>query len=157
MTDAVTVVTRGDKETSLRLEQFPKGLQARLVKRIGLLDAALSARIQAAAPYKTGLLRSEVTPRLYTEVDRVAGYVSVYAGQGAKKSEYAKAGALEYGANKVRQARTMARAKITNHFARSFELRAYRYMRGPFDAMRGEIDAAFGEELAAAIAEAGGS
>lgn len=152
----VTVVTRGDRETSLRFEKFPSKLTARLEQKIRELTELLDARVEAATPKKTGLLRTEITPKVYTgdSGDRVAGYVSVFAGGLAK--EYPKAATLEYGSNKTRKlaARLAAPTKrLEQRLSKRVHFEAFRYLRGPFEEMQPEIEAGLEETVAETVAE----
>jgi hypothetical protein len=152
----MTVVSRGERELELRLDSFPSRLQVKLEQRIRGLTEELQARIEAAAPVKTGLLRSEIKPSIYTGEgnNRVAGYVSVFAGD--RKGEYAKAATLEYGSTKARKisARlSSSRRAIERHISRAPHIQAFRYLRGPFEQMRSEIEAALEETVAEVAAE----
>jgi hypothetical protein len=150
----VYAATEGGLALNLRLDSFPANLQERLRQRVNALTEELQARVAAAAPFKTGLLRSEIVGNIYTGYnnDRVAGYVSVFAS--GRTSEYAKAATLEYGTNKTRRtaART-ARARLGQLISKRAEIQAYRYLRGPFEQMLPEIEAALGEEVSAAVDE----
>lgn len=150
------VVTRGEREISLRFDNFPSKLTAKLEQRIRGLTELLEERIEAATPKKTGLLRSEITPKVYLgdTGDRVAGYVSVFAGN--LTQEYAKAATLEYGSNKARKLsdRLMGpRKRLERRLSKPAHFEAFRYLRGPFEEMRPEIEAALDETVAEAAAE----
>jgi hypothetical protein len=148
------VVTRGDHEISLRFDQFPQELQGKLEERIRALTAELDARVEAATPVKTGLLRSEIKSNVYAAPTRVAGYVSVFAG--SLQSEYVKAATLEYGSNKVRQLRDRLNAghrRLEGRLSKAAHIEAFRYLRDPFEQMRPEIDAALEAVVAEAAAE----
>lgn len=153
----VNVVTRGDRETSLRFDRFPSKLTARLEEKIRELTELLDERIEAVTPKKTGLLRSEITPKVYTgdNGDRVAGYVSVFAASG-RTQEYAKAATLEYGSNKTRKlAARLARPtkRLEKRMAKRAHIEAFRYLRGPFEEMQPEIQAGLEETVAETVAE----
>ncbi len=155
---AVAVETRGAREITLRFDAFPAQIHAKLEERIGALTSALLERVQAATPVRTGRLRSEITSREFGDSEnRVAGYVSVFAP--GIKGEYAKAATLEYGTDKPRRIpdhggifRRLGRGQksVESHLTRAVHIDAFRYLRGPLDAMRAEITAS----LEAAIAEA---
>lgn len=156
-----TVITRGDRELSLRFDAFPTQVHQRLVERITTLTESLQGRVEAAAPFKTGKLRSEIKPSLYgDQPTRVAGYVSIYA-PGAQ-SEYAKAATLEYGSDKARRrfqkggiaARINgSKRRIVAKMTQPVRIQAFAYLRGPFDAMRPEIQAELEATLADVVAE----
>lgn len=156
-----TVTTRGGRELALRFDAFPTRAHQKIEERIRSLVDTLEQRIEAAAPYKTGKLRSEITPKTYGEQpDRVAGYVSVFA-PGAP-GEYPKAATLEYGSNKVR--RVFQRANILQRLGGSqrrivarvtkpARIQAFAYLRNPFEAMRPEIVTSLNEAIAEVVAE----
>lgn len=153
----MTVITRGERELSDRFESFPAFAQQKLTERIGALTEQLWEGVESAAPHRTGRLASEIASRLYSQPQRIAGYVSVYAPGGP--GEYPKAGALEYGwwaaphpSGVMRRLlgsnrRAKARTAGATHVA------ARLYLRGPLAAMRPEAVAALDEAMAEAIAE----
>jgi hypothetical protein len=156
------VVTRGDREISLRFDTFPARAHDKLKERITELTTELEERVRAAAPVRTGRLRSEIKSQVYASdsADRVAGYVSVSAGGNSK--EYAKAATLEYGSNKPRKltdrgSRIMALFSRSRRFERRLSktphIEAFRYLRGPLDEMRPEIEAGLEEALAETASE----
>jgi hypothetical protein len=152
----VNVVTRGDRETSLRFDKFPSKLTGRLEQKIRDLTEMLDERVEAATPKKTGLLRSEITPKVYTgdNGDRVAGYVSVFAG--SRTSEYAKAATLEYGSNKTRKLASRLAGpskRLERRLSKRAHIEAFRYLRGPFEEMQPEIVAGLEETVAETAAE----
>jgi hypothetical protein len=156
---SVNIVTRGERELALRFDTFPQRARQKLVDRMtGLVDT-LRARVESAAPRKTGRLRSEIQGTVYADnPNRVAGYVQVVAG--GDSNEYAKAAALEYGTDKPRRAleRTTSlavrlgrpRRRLLDRISKPANIDAFRYLRGPIEAMRGEVEA----ELSAALDEA---
>lgn len=150
---AVTIT--GDRELALRFDKFPQEARGRIEERITSLIGRLQDRVEAAAPRKTGKLRSEIKARVYTSTNRVAGYVSVYA-PGAP-GEYAKAATLEYGSDKPRRAfasraasrLASGRRRIVSRLSKPVHIEAFRYLRGPFEELTPEFQA----ELEAAISE----
>lgn len=155
------VITRGDRELGLRFEKFPTQAHAKLEQRMHKLIDSLQARAEAAAPRgKTGRLKTEIKGRVFADSPaRVAGYVEVYAP--GVPGEYPKAATLEYGTDKPRKIADRARGgilgrlsrpqrKIAARVTKPVHITAMRYLRGPFEAMRGEVET----ELAAALAEA---
>jgi hypothetical protein len=156
------VVTRGEREVSLRLDTFPGRARKRIEERIAALTAQLQARVEAAAPYLTGQLRSEIVERDFADnPNRVAGYVSVYAP--GIPDAYAKAATLEYGTNKPRRSfqRTngvidrvgKARRRIVAKLSKPAHIEAFKYLRGPLAEMKPEIEASLNEALAETAAE----
>lgn len=157
----MSVVTRGEREISQRFDTFPSRVRRKLEERITALITELNARVRAAAPFRTGDLRSEITPQVYDDApNRVAGYVSVYAP--SKPSEYAKAATLEYGSNKPRRiferggisARLGLRQKrIVARVSKPARIEAFKYLRDPLKDMQPEIVAGLEEAVAETAAE----
>lgn len=158
----MSVITRGDREVSLRFDTFPVRAHKKIVKRVDALTEQLRVRVEAAAPYRTGDLRSEITARVYTnKPDRVAGYVSVFAP--GKPSEYPKAATLEYGSNKPRRIfeRTsgiaarlgLQKRRIVGRLSKPVRLEAFAYLRGPLAQMKPEVELSLNEAIAETAAE----
>lgn len=145
MTDAISIQITGDRDVGLRFDQFPQQIHAKLLGTITSLTERLYGQVRAATPKRTGRLQSEIAQHVYDSEDRIAGVVSVDA-------EFAKAGALEYGAR--------GRSRITEHsmrldhvfanrlsgpisvmveaHSRQMNLVAERFLRGPEGAMAAE-------------------
>lgn len=155
------VITRGDLEVSLRMETFPARARKRIEDKVADLTERLEAAAQAAAPRRTGRLRTEIVPRVYSDnPNRVAGYVSVYAPDRPK--EYAKAATLEYGADSPRRIpdhggvfRKLHRnqKRIESRLTKSAHIEAFRYLRGPLEALRSEVAIELGEAITEADEE----
>lgn len=149
---------KGEREVSLRFDQFPDRAKDRLRDRITSFVDTLQAAIEGAAPQKTGRLKSEIKGRVYESAHRIAGYVSVYAP--GIPGEYAKAATLEYGTSKPRRAFernsrmafALGRSKrrIVSRLSKPVHMDPRRYLRGPFADLRG----GFEEQIAAALSEA---
>lgn len=157
------VTTSGERALDVRFTEFPTRLRGKLEQRIRGLTDVLEERIRAAAPYLTGKLRGEITERVFTnQPDRVAGYVSVY---GQDRNDYAKAATLEYGSDKVRRRLSkgggiIERLTRSRHLAdrvgKPAHIEAFRYLRGPFEDMRPEMEAGIAEALTETVAEGNG-
>jgi hypothetical protein len=157
----MAVITRGDREISLRMETFPTSARKRIEERITTLTAELEARSKAAAPFKTGALRSEIVGRVYSDSSsRIAGYVSVYAPGNSK--EYPKAATLEFGTNKPRRIpdhggifRRLGKGQksMESRLTKPARIDAFSYLRGPIEEMKPEINLALNEALAETVAE----
>jgi hypothetical protein len=142
----MAVVTRGDKEISLRFDQFPQQCKEALKSEIDELVDELLARSQKAAPKKTGKLRGELKGRSFIGETRVAGYVSVYAGNDS--NEYIKANTLEYGSRKARRifkkdvytvTKRGKKRRAVDRLTRPAVIREFRYLRGPLEEMQPEV------------------
>lgn len=152
----MTLITRGDRELALRLDTFPEHARAKIKERIDSLTDKLLLRVKQAAPYRTGLLRSEIKGRTFASerTDRVSGYVSIYAPQRPK--EYAKAATLEYGSDKARRVFDRAsrgKRRIVAKLSRPARIEAFAYLRGPFEEMRPEIETEIDAALAESVAD----
>lgn len=157
----MAVVTRGEREVSARFDTFPGRARKKLESRIAALTAQLQARVIAAAPRLTGALRSEITERDFSDSpNRIAGYVSVYAP--GIKDAYAKAATLEYGTNKPRRIPDhggifhrlgKGQKRIESRLTKPARIEAFRYLRGPLEEMKPEIELALNEALAETAAE----
>ena len=141
----MTVVVRGEREVIQRFDQFPEFARTKLEKKIRSLIDTLQSRVQAAAPFKEGTLRSEIGSRVYADnPNRIAGYVGVYA---QDPREYPKAATLEYGSDAVRHRFAAAQARLVERVTRPVHIKAFEYLRGPFAAMIPEIEAGLAEAL----------
>jgi hypothetical protein len=160
----VSVVTRGDRELALRFDKFPTVAHQKLEERMGKIVAAMKAQVQAAAPHKTGKLRSEITGRVFADQpDRVAGYVEVYAPDSSPAhNEYAKAATLEYGTDLARRIKdhggifrklNRGQKRIESHLTKAVHIRGFSYLRGSVVGLRGYVETELSEALAEATQE----
>lgn len=151
--DSIKIDIAGDRQAGLRFDEFPDVLYEDLRKEIEELSLELLLRVEAATPSRTGLLRSEERLRLFTDKDRITGYIDVKAdGQ----QEHIKAGALEYGAHKKHK--VSSHTMRLDHFweqkldapitvlvdaipDRTANITEIAFLRGPLEAMRPEIAA----------------
>lgn len=90
--DSFKVEIAGDRQVGLRLDAFPDELYAELKGHIEALGAELLARVEAATPRRTGKLAESERLRIFADPQRIKAQVDVSA-------DFAKAGALEYGAH----------------------------------------------------------
>jgi len=148
--DTVRIDLSGDRRAGLRFEEFPDALYEELTQEIGALSRELFSRVEAATPSRTGALRSQERLRLFTDKNRITGYVDIASDKGG---DFAKAGALEYGAHKRTSVKPHAR-KLNHVFERALaapmdvivgaydrtpNIAEHAFERGPLGAMRGEI------------------
>lgn len=89
-------VITGDRRVVARFGEWPKELHDTLLARIRALTSELEARVRAKAPERTGKLKEEIVSRVFDDPEKIKGLVTLDGG--LTGSEYAKAGALEYGA-----------------------------------------------------------
>ena len=151
------VAVSGDRELDLKFQTFPTRAHDALFSRITKLTDRLEGLVRAAAPNKTGKLRSEIHSAVYDDTpSKISGRVFV-------DDDYAKAGALEYGAKGSAKVSAYS-AKLDHAWAhklasptevmiaahsRHLNLKARRYLRDPLVQMRSDITA----ELQEAVAE----
>jgi hypothetical protein len=147
--DAIHIDVTGDRQVGVRFEEFPDALYEDLRAEIDALAIELYARVVAATPDRTGLLRGEERVRVFTDPTSIKGMVDV-AGAG---QDFAKAGALEYGAH--RPTKVSAHAMRLDHhwskmlaapetvmveaYSRTPDIAEFAFERGPLEAMRPEI------------------
>jgi len=89
-------VITGDRRIIARFGEWPAELHDALHARISALTDALKARVQALAPSRTDKLKDEIISTVFDDPKKIKGLVTLE--EGLSNSEYAKAGALEYGA-----------------------------------------------------------
>ncbi len=156
-------VITGDRAVVARFAEWPKELHDTLLARIRGLTRQLESRVRALAPSRTDTLKDEIISRVFDDPQRIKGMVTLEGGLSG--SEYAKAGALEYGApgHKGRQKVSAYRRSITEAFGRdispmSIEVKTHLraahieerfYLRGGLAGMEAEAVT----ELTAAINE----
>jgi hypothetical protein len=152
MSDQVRIDIAGDRQTGLRFEDFPDDLHDDLRSEIDSLSRELLSRIEAAVPSKGGTLRSQVRLRMFGQEDRIRGYIDIDGRKGS--TDYAKAGALEYG-SRGKPTKVGAHQMKLDHFwdhrlaaptnvlvdaySRTPNIAEHSFMRGPLAAMRPEI------------------
>lgn len=151
--DAVHIDITGVRHVALRFEEFPDTLRDDLRKEIDALMLELYARIEAATPTLTGRLHSQERPKLFDDENSIKGSVFI-AGKGSgSKSDFAKAGALEYGST-GRKFKVAAHPMQLDHFMnekfdapitvmvkaheRAGTIAEHAFMRGPLNAMAAE-------------------
>lgn len=155
----IAVTISGDREVALKFEQFPQRAHASLLSRITNLTTQLEARVRAAEPSLTGKLRGETVSHVYDDPERIRGVVTVSA-------DFAKAGALEYGAHRAtrvkehyeRLGHVFARlisplAVVVSEHTRIPNIQEHAFLRGPLAEMEPEVV----EQLKAALVEAIGA
>lgn len=136
----------GDRELTLRFDEFPVALHAKLFERVSGLTSELEGLVRAGVPHRTGRLAGEISSRVRDSEERITGTVRV-------TGEYAKAGALEYGAHGTANVAAHA-ARLTHLWGRAtgapmmveipahtrhVNIAAHRFLRGPEAAMSGRV------------------
>lgn len=147
MADEIGVIVTGDRDVSLKFDEFPQDLHDALLSRIGTLTDRLAGAVRSGVHARTGKLRGSISEAVYDDQPRkITGRVFV-------DEDYAKAGAIEYGAH--------GRAKVSAHEAllghawgkklsspvevmvsahgRQMNVVAQRFLRGPLASLSGDI------------------
>jgi hypothetical protein len=150
--NTIHIDVTGAQDVGLRFEEFPDALYEALRQEIDALSIELYARVEAATPTRTGLLRSEERVRLFTDPNSIKGQVYIDAGK-VSGGEYAKAGALEYGAHRATKVKkhdmqldhywshllAAPETVVVEAFTRTPNIQEHAFERGPLEAMRPEI------------------
>ena len=166
--DDIHIAVTGDRQVGLRFEEFPDALYVALRQEVDALSIELLARIEAATPSRTGKLRSQERLRLFTDENRITGYIDIAGAKGSQ--DFAKASALEYGAHKATQVAAHA-MKLDHHwslklaapetvlvaaYSRTPDITETAFERGPLDAMAPEIVARLNAVVEKAVVAANG-
>jgi hypothetical protein len=147
----------GATEVGVKLDQLPARLRAGFLERITALTTQLHAEVVGAEPDRTGRLRNTTVMRVEDTPGRIRGRVFVDA-------DFAKAGALEYGAHGTANVRAHAErldhlwsrfiapmtVMVAEH-SRQLNIAEHRFMRGSLEELEAEITA----DLQEVIDEAG--
>lgn len=150
MADGIGVLVDGDRRVEAQFDAIPRALHDDLLDLFQGLVPELTARVQAAAPDRTGKLRSQIKGQVFDDKTRISGRVAVGGDSG---NDLAKAGALEFGAHGT--ARVSAHEMRLDHLwgemlnapmmvmveahTRQLDLMAQRFLRDPFAGLEGEI------------------
>lgn len=164
----VNIELKGERQAGRRFEDFPDALRDALKAEIDSLTNELHQRVAANAPSRTGNLRGRIQGKLFEDKDRITGRVSVSA---RSQAEHRKAAALEYGSRGKPgpvTAHTMRldhywseklaapRTVVVEAFQRTSRVKEHRFLRGPLDAMRPQINVRLGAVIASAVKDANG-
>jgi len=164
--DSVRIDVTGARQAGLRFDQFPDALHDELLGEIRSLANELFARVVAATPSATGLLRSQERVRVFDDPSRITGYVDIEGTKGSQ--DFAKASALEYGAHKATKVKAhemgldhywslklaQPETVLVQAYDRTPDIDAVSFERGPLAAMQPEVLARLNAVVEKAIAEA---
>ncbi len=164
--DTIKIDLAGVRQVGLRFDEFPDALYADLKQEIDALSIELLARIEAATPDRTGRLRSQERLRLFTDPNRITGYIDIAGDKGSQ--DFAKAAALEYGAHNP--TKVAAHDMKLDHFwdkklaepvtvlveayNRTPDIAEFAFERGPLAAMQPEVVARLNAVVAKSTAQA---
>jgi hypothetical protein len=146
-------VTVSDTQVQAHLAKLPIALRTNLQKTIQTLTTELLARVRAAEPVRTGLLRSMT--RSYVDVTEtmVRGRVRILATGHASRLG-AAFGALEYGAHAAILVKAyQRRGGMVRSYARVVNIAEQRFLRNSLDAMREKAVAAIEETVKKSVEE----
>ena len=162
--DTVKINLTGDRQAGLRFEEFPDELYAALKQEVTALTDELFSRVQAATPELTGELRSKERVRIFTDENRITGYVDF---GNLTIEEIKKAAALEYGAHKETAVKSHSRKLdhawanalaapldvIVAAYSRTPNIAERAFERGPLAEMRDEINSRLNAVVEKAVAQ----
>lgn len=152
MADEFGVFITGAREVELAFdEEIPLEFHQILYEQVAFFTKELEAVEQARIPRRTGELASEMDEWVDDAINRITGYVSF-------TGDYAKAGALEYGApgprnrNSVKAHPERLSHVFARHLAapltvmvaahtRRLNIREYRFARGALETLTPQIEA----------------
>lgn len=137
----------GARQVELKFEQFPKEAHDAILQRIKSLTSRLAARIRGAVPKgPTHKLENDILVQIFDDGDRISGRVSI-------SDDFAKAGALEYGAH--RSTKVDKHSMSLDHFwsqildrpmqvvvsayTRTPNITEHKFLRGPLATMDEEV------------------
>lgn len=163
---SIHIELTGDRQAGLRFAEFPSALRDDLRAEIDSISDELFGRIQAQIPGKSGELRSRLTNRLFDKEDRVTAYIAINA---QDQSEHRKAAALEYGSrgkkieikpHKMRldhywsEKLAAPRTVIVEAYSRLPRIAEHKFLRGPLEAMRPQINSRLKAVVEGAVKDA---
>jgi hypothetical protein len=142
-----------DTKLLAHFEQLPPLMRENIRKTITVLTTELLARVRAAEPVRTGLLRASTRMYVDSTEEWVRGRVRILATGHASRLG-AAFGALEYGAHRRFVVSAYTRRSIAvRAYERTANIQAQRFLRGSLDTMRGEASAAIKETVDKSIAQ----
>jgi len=164
--DSIHIDVTGVRQVGVRFDEFPDALYEELRTEVDALSIELLARVEAATPELTGALRASERLRLFTDPNRITGYVDI---EGPKVSGgiYSKAAALEYGAHRStkvkehqmrldhhwRQLLAEPETVLVTAYPRTPDIEEYAFERGPLAEMQPEIIARLNAVVEKSVAE----
>lgn len=144
------------RKVTVRFDEFPQQAHKAILGRITQLTQELERRVKSAEPRDTGKLVKDTTSIVRDSAQRVTGTVKITA-------DFAKAGALEYGAHGSTgvQSHTARLDHVFSRFVspitvivaaytRAVNVQEHEYLRGPLEAMQQE----FQQQIQGALNEA---
>lgn len=159
--DSVKVEVTGARQVGVRFEEFPDHLYEALRAEIHAIGDELLELVKAATPQKTGKLRSEERLRVFADKNRIKAQVDV-------SGEFAKAGALEYGAHRATKVGSHSmrldhawnekfdapESVLVGAYTRTPNIEEHAFERGPLHEMQAAVLTRLNETVAKAAGEA---
>lgn len=158
----IRISSDSDLRAGLRFEEFPNQLAEALRDEISAITREAFIRYRSSVPVRTGKLLGQVREAVhYDAADRhrgpaqIRGVVYIDGKGSGSKSDYAKAGALEYGSTgkkfkvaahdmSLRHVFEEALAAPTTVLVKAFErhstIKPHRFARGTINAMAPEVN-----------------
>ncbi len=159
-----------ERELIAKFSAIPWRTRRILRRRIKTFVRTLRGNVQGTIPVRQSprwpsslpALAQFIKSKVYSDnPKRVAGYVSVFAP--GDPAEYPKAATLEYGSNRSRAVKDLksgvwrrlrgSSRRIKARMSKPAHIRAYRYLRGPFDEMEAQAVAILEEGIAEMVAQ----
>jgi hypothetical protein len=134
----INIAVVGDRAIALKFAQIPLALHDKLLLTVRRLTLALLARIQAAEPTLSGKLQSKTKAYFTDRENLIRGAIR----PGSSRDDKLKALALEFGAHGTAAVKAYTRASdvTVQAYRRHVNIQEHRFLRGPFDEMRSEIE-----------------
>lgn len=154
MSDQIRIDIAGDRQSGLRFEEFPDHLRDALRDEISALTREAFGRYRAQVPVKTGKLQRQVREAVHNDPDKVKGVVYIDGKGSGSGSDFAKAGALEYGSTgkkiKVTKRTTSKsglwdrlvngpKARLQSFYYRTPNIREHRFARGAIESISSDV------------------
>ena len=154
MAEFLHIEVDNDLRAGLKFEEFPDALREELVAEIDALAHEAFTRERAAIPVRTGKLQGQLRQVTHNDPKRIKGAIYIDGQGSGSGSDFAKAGALEYGST-GRKFDVGARRMKLDHFwehrlrapmevlvkaySRHSTIMEHRFARGTLEAMAPEI------------------
>lgn len=154
MSDQIRIDIAGDRQSGLRFEEFPDHLRDALRDEISALTREAFGRYRAQVPVKTGKLQRQVREAVHNDPDKVKGVVYIDGKGSGSGSDFAKAGALEYGSTGKKFDVKAHRMNLSHVFERALAapmnvlvkaskrhstIREHRFARGTIESMSSDV------------------
>jgi hypothetical protein len=158
----IPVIVKNERALFERFDAFPVRSLDILRTKVTETTHILLGLARAAAPSRTGTLRSQIKSRIIENPNRVVGVVGLI--DGVPRKAFGKAGALEYGSHKSISVK--AHSQNLDHFfskaiaprdvsvrayTRQTNIEAHNFLRGPLEAVEGIFKAEVEDGLQEAL------